>query len=408
MKDENAQHLLAEVMGWQSQDKVLDNVPVLQLLADYKYDGYQRFGPGKRFVESLALWLSQFAREDRDAALNFVMSKLVYISDAEFSHLVQHAYPDVIVQERLRLVAEERGVPTYRVGEISRDARFRDLQLKSLYLGLSDGARTNELRRFSGGEISNEQIWQAYELSDAKADDMLESLRKTLAKGKQRLVVPTDEEILEAFKTGGAELGRQALTRLRSGLTSGNQHTANSEKFTLIWLMDDFSGSGNTYIRFDAKQGRFKGKLKKIYERLHHGDLIDPAHYEVYLLLYVATRQAIDHIEYWSERFTSENNYKPLQVRVLFTIEPEIALHAGSIPEELDAILSNPMYYDAAAFNEHIEVGGTATAQRGFADCALPIVLSHNTPNNSVFILWGSEIHKFSGLFPRISRHKEF
>ena len=57
MKDENAQHLLAKVMQWQDEEAVLDNVPVLRLLADYKYDGYQRFGPGKRFVESLALWL---------------------------------------------------------------------------------------------------------------------------------------------------------------------------------------------------------------------------------------------------------------------------------------------------------------------------------------------------------------
>ena len=32
-------------------------VPSLQLLADYKYDHYQRFGPGRRFIESLALWL---------------------------------------------------------------------------------------------------------------------------------------------------------------------------------------------------------------------------------------------------------------------------------------------------------------------------------------------------------------
>jgi hypothetical protein len=179
------------------------------------------------------------------------------------------------------------------------------------------------------------------------------------------------------------------------------------EKFTLVWLMDDFSGSGNTYIRFDSKQGRFKGKIKKIYERLHQGDLIDTAHYEVYLLLYVATRQAIDHIEYWSERFTSENNYKPLQVRVLCPIEPDVALNKN-LPPGLASILNNPRYYDPAAFNEHIEVGGTNTAQRGFADCALPIVLSHNTPNNSVYMLWGSELHQFFGLFPRISRHKEF
>lgn len=405
MKDENAQHLLAKVMGWQSHEVVLEHVPFLQLLADYKYDGYQRFEPGQRFIESLAMWLSQFDQIDRNAALDFVMTRLIYISDAELSHLVQHAYPDVIMQERIRLVAQEKGIPVYRVGEICRDPRFEELQRKSLYLGLSDGARTNELRRFSNGEINNEQIWQAYELSDTKAEDMLDALRVAIM--KEAAVAPVaNEDIWNACKAGDREQADRLISALRSASQSSTS-LSRSAKFTLVWLMDDFSGSGNTYIRFDSKDGRFKGKIKRIYERLHQGDLIDTAHYEVFLLLYVATRQAIDHIEYWSERFTSENNYKPLQVRVLCPIEPDVAL-IKNLPPELDSILNNPKYYDSAAFNKHIEVGGTYSAQRGFANCALPIVLSHNTPNNSVYILWGSEFHRFSGLFPRISRHKEF
>ena len=404
MKDENAQHLLAKVMGWQDQDVVLEKVPVLRLLADYKYDGYQRFGPGKRFVESLALWLNQFDMPDRAAALDFVLERLVYVSDDELSHLVQHAYPDVIVQERIRLVAEEKGIPTYRVGEICRDPRFEELQLKSLYLGLSDGARTNELRRFSSGEISNEQIWQAYELGEAKAEDMLEALGKALTK-EPEIALPVNEEIWRLYEAGEKAAAERLIDVLRVKPPQGASPPL--PKFTLVWLMDDFSGSGNTYIRFDSKKNKFKGKIKKIYERLHEGDLIDTSHYEVFLLLYVATRQAIDHIEYWSERFTSENNYKPLQVRVLCVIEPEVGL-TQDVPPDLNAILNNPKYYDPAAFDEHIEVGGTSTAQMGFAGCALPVVLSHNTPNNSVYMLWGSEAHGFPGLFPRVSRHKEF
>jgi hypothetical protein len=404
MKDENAQHLLAKVMGWQDQDVVLDKVPVLRLLADYKYDGYQRFGPGKRFVESLALWLNQFDMPDRAAALDFVLERLVYVSDNELSHLVQHAYPDVIVQERIRLVAEEKGIPTYRVGEICRDPRFEELQLKSLYLGLSDGARTNELRRFSSGEISNEQIWQAYELGDAKAEDMLEALGKALTK-EPEIAPPGNEDIWRLYDAGEKAAAESLIDLLRVKPVPVVSQPL--PKFTLVWLMDDFSGSGNTYIRFDSKKSKFKGKIKKIYERLHEGDLIDTSHYEVFLLLYVATRQAIDHIEYWSERFTSENNYKPLQVRVLCVIEPEVGL-TRSVPASLQAILNNPKYYDPIAFDEHIEVGGTSTAQMGFAGCALPVVLSHNTPNNSVYMLWGSELHGFPGLFPRVSRHKEF
>lgn len=232
MKDENAQHLLAKVMGWQSQEVVLAHVPRLQLLADYKYDGYQRFGPGQRFMESLALWLGQFDQVDRDAALDFVMTRLVYISDAELSHLVQHAYPDVIMQERIRLVAQEKGIPTYRVGEICRDPRFEELQLKSLYLGLSDGARTNELRRFSNGEINNEQIWQAYELGEAKAEDMLDALRKALAKETEVAPV-TNDAIWNACAAGDREQADSLIESLR--LASSSRATpSGSAKFTLV------------------------------------------------------------------------------------------------------------------------------------------------------------------------------
>src|SRR4051794_15704970 len=104
MRDQNAQALLARVMGWQEQAPVLQHVPTLQLLSLYKYDEYQQFGPGKRFIESLALWLDQFDAADREAALRFVMHHLIFFSDAEMSHLVQMAYPDLITPERMRLV----------------------------------------------------------------------------------------------------------------------------------------------------------------------------------------------------------------------------------------------------------------------------------------------------------------
>ena len=155
MRDQNAQKLLARVMGWHDAETVLKYVPNLQLLADYKYDQYQNFAPGRRFIESLALWLNRLAPEHRITALEFVMNRVIYVSDAEFSHLVQIAYPDLILQERMRLVAEEQEIPLHHAGAIARHPRFHELRLKSLYLGLSDGARTNELRRGSNGDIGN-------------------------------------------------------------------------------------------------------------------------------------------------------------------------------------------------------------------------------------------------------------
>lgn len=367
MKDNNAASLLAAVMEW-DEAVALAAVPRLQLFADYKYDHYQRFAPGKRFIESLALWLRQFDRSDREHALRLVTEHLIFVSESEFSHLVQTSYPDWIVPELMRLVAEEQGYASYEVGKIAQDARFRALKVKSLYLGLSDGARTNELRRASGGELSNEQIWHAYELSDEKAKEMVGELKERL----QKLNVRETEA-----------------------------------RFHIIWLLDDFTGSGRSFIRYDAKSKQFKGKLRKIYERLHKGDVIDVSHYEVFLLLYIATKAAIDHITYWSEQFALNEGYKPPHIRVIQVIDDDCALRLRH-DENVRGLIEHRKYYDHSAFDKHFVVGTTTDARYGFAACGLPLVLAHNTPNNSIYLLWGSDHFSFHGLFPRVSRHREF
>ncbi len=364
MKDENAQTLLAKVMGWDS-DATIRYVPMLQLLADFKYDHYQRFAPGKRFIESLALWLNQFDPSDRQSALDFVLNELIFFSEQEMKHLVQTAYADHVSHEHVRLVSEETGIAPHCVAQITSHERFRELRVKSLYLGLSDGARTNDLRRASDGEIGNEQIWQAYELGEEKAAEMIGALAESLKK---------------------------------DGFLSA------PSKFNLIWLIDDFSGSGNTYIRYE--DGRFKGKITKIYEQLHNSDLVDLFHYEVFLLLYVATQQAMDHIEYWADQFASERGYKPLQLRVLCPIKQSVSLTLNS-SSHAAGLLAKENYCDQSCVDKHFKIGGTDDVRFGFAGCALPVVLNHNTPNNSIFVLWGPETSNFNGLFPRVSRHRE-
>ena len=83
-------------------------------------------------------------------------------------------------------------------------------------------------------------------------------------------------------------------------------------------------------------------------------------------LLYTATRQAIDHIEYWSERFTTDHGVKPLQLRVLCPIEAEVALTRNAGPE-LQALLSNPAYSNKGVVDKHFLVGGTDDPSLGFA-----------------------------------------
>ena len=61
-------------------------------------------------------------------------------------------------------------------------------------------------------------------------------------------------------------------------------------------------------------------------------------------------------------------------------------------------------YYDPSAKDMHPEWGGDVPY--GYKECGLPLVLHHNTPNNSLFLLWAEDSAKVRPLFPRISRHR--
>ena len=76
MKDANARDLLAQVMGWPADFVELINSEGSRAAIarpDYKYDQYQRFGPGRRFIESLALWLNQFEAPVGTALVSYLI-----------------------------------------------------------------------------------------------------------------------------------------------------------------------------------------------------------------------------------------------------------------------------------------------------------------------------------------------
>ena len=70
-------------------------------------------------------------------------------------------------------------------------------------------------------------------------------------------------------------------------------------------------------------------------------------------------------------------------------------------------------YYDHDLFlrlEKHCREAGQSDMKLGYADCALPIILDHNTPNNSVSLLWAetegkSGAHAMQPLFRRRDRH---
>ncbi|MBK9968037.1 MAG: hypothetical protein IPP07_25470 [Holophagales bacterium] len=174
MRDALAERLLAEVMEWTPEDIARER-PALQALALYKYDEYQQFAPGMRFVESLARWLGQFATADeRRIAYSFVRSDLVFISAAEFRHLVSTSYPDYIRPLLLEMGAAALRLPAWDVRRVSASPEFHALQRQTLFLGLRDGARTDVFRR-ANPELSTEQVLQTYDGTGDRTADLLRS-----------------------------------------------------------------------------------------------------------------------------------------------------------------------------------------------------------------------------------------
>ena len=177
MREGLAEQLLAVVMGWSAGD-VAKERPILQSLATYKYDGYQQFSTGMHFIESLATWLRNFDEDDRSIAYEFIKSKLLFVSEAEMRHLVGLSYPDRIREVLLKEVASDTGLPPYVVTKILGSDEFKIARRRSIFLGLSDGARVDVLRRMAN--LSNEQINGTYQLSEEKSEDMSQELSQEL------------------------------------------------------------------------------------------------------------------------------------------------------------------------------------------------------------------------------------
>lgn len=371
MKDKLAEELLAKVLGWEPSD-VAKERPVLQAMAALKYDEYEQFSPGLRFLESLALWLNQFDAEDRNVAYSFLKSSLVFCSAEEMDHLVETAYADHVRPMLLARSAAEQGINVDHVARIAASVPFQVLQRQTLFLALSDGARIDTFRR-ANHELNHEQIWQTHELAAGRVKELLDKLKAHIA-----------------------GLGAPA---------------ENAPKFHSIVLLDDFSASGSSYYTkkpdgsTGGKVANFLSALSDKESPLHQ--LCDPAGVEIIILIYMATDQAIAHLR------TALKEAIPGVIRVsVQTVQPvpsRIKLARSAAGVEFAKLVEK--YYNSSVekdiFDVHMRKGNTPDAKYGYADCGLPVVLHHNTPNNSLAILWYYEKCSLRGLFPRVQRHRE-
>ena len=359
MNPEVAESLLRAVMEDPAEAEFAEQLSIFRSLATYKYDEYQQYAPGRQFIAYLASWLEQFqGLEERRHALRFVQERLIFISDLEMRHLVSLMARDRVPSLLQRHVAKRLDILEFRIAEIRARPEFGRAQRASLFLGMSDGARIDQFRRGST-KLSNEQFANTHELNEQRITTMLSELRADL-----------------------------------------NEDDAG---FEFIFLVDDFAGSGRTIIRHDdgdLPKGRLVRFVQDTLPSLVHHHCP-----QIFIALYLATDQAVDHLTK-SISALQTPLWSPLsvpEVVTVMTIDDRARLvhsraDSGFEPDQrFDDLLHK--YYDSSVEDEH-----KGTVLHGYADCGLPLILDHNTPNNSLFLLW--ETGNTKPLFPRFQRHQ--
>jgi len=357
-----ALNLIAAVMDWDNETATKEYA-WLQLMSSMKYDGYSDFRAGVRFLESLVSWLRHFDPADRPAAYDFIKRRLVYISTLEMQRAIETFVPEIVTPYLRRSVAAQLGIKSYEVWKTAAAAEeFAQRLRRCLFVGLSDGSRIDVLRRANAGHLSQEQVVPMMNVDDEKWRSLAEDLRK--------------------------ECGADAA-------------------FQDVFLIDDFTASGTTFIRFP--EGEPKGKLYK-FERIVQdasGRLKDDFPlangYTLHIHHYASTTQAHNALlervgeaeeklpeKSWGKAFVTEGVLLPDNIRIA-TVDKSTRAPTVTRPGDKQIVEMCSRYYDHELYKrleKHCKEAGQSDMMYGYGDCALPLILEHNTPNNTIPLLW--------------------
>ena len=378
-----ALNLVADVMGWDTE-QATEEYAWLRLVSTMKYDGYSDFRAGAHFLESLVSWLRQFCPADREAAYDFVKKRLVYISALEMQRIIENFVPETVNPYLRRTIACEMGIPHYDVWRTPESANnFRSKFRRCLFVGLSDGSRIDILRRTNAGRISQEQV------------------------------VPMMNVDVEKWRSLDEDLKKEQ---------------GNDAQFDNVYLIDDFTASGTTFIRFPdgtpkGKLARFNQIVTDARERLGNSFPLS-IDYTLHIHHYVSTAQArsaldmriieaenkLDKRSYGSVMIT-EGMRLPHDVRIA-SMDETGEVVTPTRADDVAIVDLSKRYYDHSLFvrqKKHCSEAGQNDMRFGYANCALPVVLEHNTPNNSIPLLWaetdGEHGPAMHSLFTRRDRH---
>ena len=373
--------ILGRIMNW-NDDRAHEEFAWLKLMARLKYDGYHDFQAGMRFIESLATWLQQFKPQERETAYTFVRRSLVYIGPSEMQRLVEQFYPRFVQDRLVRMVATEHGIPPHRVFiDPNGRAASQRLRRQTLFMGLSDGARIDTIRHANSGVLGNEQFVQGTQVDTEKWRDLLDNLRKDL-------------------------------------------NDANA-RFRIVYLVDDFAGTGSSFLRFDDKAAKWKGKVARFKDSVigangtFDGGKLFENGWVLCVHHYVASSAAAEGIQERLNKYADSGDFPEDRARATYATFGMVLPH--NLPINIDGechddfIELTRIYYDPVLRTKHTDVGGVTHLGLGYGGCALPLVLEHNTPNNSVALLWAetdggirNDVHASAmrPLFRRRQRHE--
>jgi len=172
----------------------------------------------------------------------------------------------------VRMLAE-RGVPAYRLLVDPNGIKASErLRRQTLFMGLSDGARIDTIRHANAGVLRNEQFVQSTQVDIEKWRDLLENLREASQDPEAR--------------------------------------------FRIVYLVDDFAGTGTSFLRFENEKKEWKGKLLRFMRSVAaaNGEFADDNLFEEGWILcvhhYVASSYAAGAIQERIERPAMELSRK--------------------------------------------------------------------------------------------------
>ena len=179
--------------------------------------------------------------------------------------------------------------------------------------------------------------------------------------------------------------------------------------------IDDFTASGSSFIRID--NDKFDGKLTRFFDAIRGNDIIKSLFvkkYEIHLYFLIATKGALFYIEELLGQYMKK--YPDFKIKVgcvqLLDDDAKFTNHTEPDAKAIMEIISDPSYINEQAFTKAYLKSyqeGDKRYYLGYKQCALTVVLNHNTPNNSMPIIWQPKrVEKNKLLYPlfyRITRH---